>query len=113
MSSLRPPTVWASSTISTNATSHAPAQIMFKTFFQIATNKETTVNELVDIMLPVMQAHCEHEIKIIYGEQRLGDVMRNFSDTRKAQEKLGWQAKTSIPEGVAKVIDFFKSSYAI
>ncbi|MBE8233220.1 MAG: NAD-dependent epimerase/dehydratase family protein, partial [Endozoicomonadaceae bacterium] len=51
--------------------------------YQIATASETTLNELMDIMIPALEEKGV-KLDIKYGEKRLGDVMRNFSDTTKA-----------------------------
>ena len=82
--------------------------------FQIATNKETTVNELLDIMVPIMEKHGIENIKVIKTDPRLGDVMRNFSDTTKAKNVLGWTSTTSLEDGVEKtVLSFVKKSATV
>ncbi len=82
--------------------------------FQIATNKETTVNELVDIMVPIMEKHGIENIKVIKTDPRLGDVMRNFSDTTKAKNVLGWTSSTTLEDGVEKtVLSFVKKSATV
>lgn len=74
--------------------------------YQIATASETTLNELMDIMIPALKQKGI-KLNIKYGKKRLGDVMRNFSDTSKAQEQLGWQADIKLLEGVATTVDWF------
>ena len=71
--------------------------------FQIASNKEVTINEIVEII------KCELDkfnidMKVIHGETRVGDVMRNFSDTTKAKNVLGWQPRMDLSEGVRNTI---------
>ncbi len=75
--------------------------------FQIATNKETTLNELVEIMVPLFAKYGINNSEIIKTDARLGDVMRNFSDTSKAKEQLGWTTKTSLESGIEQTIQFF------
>ena len=77
--------------------------------FQIATNKETTVNHLVELMRPLFEAHGLHNVNIINSAPRLGDVLRNFSDTSKAKSMLGWEAKTSLEEGLRNTLMYFLS----
>ena len=74
--------------------------------YQIATANETTLNELLDIMKPALE---EKGIKldIKYGKKRLGDVMRNFSDTSKAEQQLSWKTKTNLFDGIIKTIEYF------
>ena len=75
--------------------------------FQIATNAETTVGELVDILVPVMKHAGLPEVQVVHGEARTGDVMRNFSDTSKAAAKLGWHAEIDLPTGLGRTVRWF------
>jgi UDP-glucose 4-epimerase len=75
--------------------------------FQIATHKETTVNELVEIMIPLLEKHGIANCEVVKTQPRLGDVLRNFSDTTKARKVLGWSARTSLVDGIEKTIQSF------
>lgn len=75
--------------------------------FQIATNQETTVNELADMLISTLHAAGIDGFEVVFGEQRLGDVMRNFSDTSKAARMLGWQCETVLADGLGKTVDSF------
>jgi len=71
--------------------------------FQIASNKEVTVNEVVEIIRDQL-AMFDINMNIFHGEARVGDVMRNFSDTTKAKNVLGWQPTMNLPEGIKNTI---------
>jgi UDP-glucose 4-epimerase len=75
--------------------------------FQIATNKETTVGEMVEFLLPILNKAGIAEIKVIHGEKRLGDVCRNYSDTTKARQVLGWYSKNSLNKGIKCTVNWF------
>ncbi|UWQ22240.1 NAD-dependent epimerase/dehydratase family protein [Jannaschia sp. W003] len=75
--------------------------------FQIATARETTVNEIVDKLVAMAEARGLAVPPVERAAPRLGDVARNFSDTRKARERLGWQAQTTLDEGLARTLDWF------
>lgn len=75
--------------------------------FQIATNDETTVTELVDNLLPILAKEGFKSVKVQKAAPRLGDVMRNYSDTRKALEKLGWASQVSLEEGLQRTLEWF------
>jgi UDP-glucose 4-epimerase len=75
--------------------------------FQIATNAETTLNELVENLLPILAEHGIQDVRVNYVSPRLGDVRRNFSDTSKARRLLGWQAETSLAEGLRRTVAWF------
>lgn len=74
--------------------------------FQIASNKESTINDIVDIIKEEL-AKVDIDMKVFHGETRLGDVMRNFSDTTKAKNILGWQPKMELSEGIKNTIKYF------
>jgi len=64
--------------------------------FQIATNEETSVNELVSMLTPVLEKAGFANIAIEHTGKRTGDVGRNFADTRKAAKLLGWKRQKEI-----------------
>jgi len=76
--------------------------------YQIATARETRLNELVEL-LKLSLKKKDIKLDILYGEIRLGDVKRNFSDTSKAMKHLGWQAETELDKGVENTVDWFVS----
>lgn len=80
--------------------------------FQIATNKETTVGEMTEELVGIMNAQGISGIELINGEKRLGDVARNYSDTTKARIRLGWQPKMSLTEGLTKTVQYFLQDVA-
>ena len=75
--------------------------------FQIATNAETTVSEIVNMLLPILADSGIQDVKIKHSEPRTGDVRRNFSDTSKAQKLLGWQARVPLIEGLRLTVKWF------
>ena len=75
--------------------------------FQIASGMETTVGEMTNNLVKVMQENGITDIKVINGEDRLGDVKRNYSDTSKAKKQLNWQPKISQKEGLIKTVEYF------
>lgn len=76
--------------------------------FQIATNKERTVNEVVTLLQEVL-AKSGISMKIVNSEKRIGDVMRNFSDTTKAKEILGWDTSYFLEKGIVKTVNYFQA----
>jgi UDP-glucose 4-epimerase len=76
--------------------------------FQIATGMECTVGEVAEL---ISQALARRGIKmnIKHGEPRLGDVKRNFADTSKARNMLGWQPEVDLEAGIERTIEYFLS----
>ena len=75
--------------------------------FQIATSSETQVVELLDEIVRVVTEKGYPKPEVSYTEKRLGDVMRNYSDTSKAARMLGWQAQMALPQGLRETFAWF------
>ena len=75
--------------------------------FQIASNQETTVGEITEKMVEILIQNGINNINVINGETRLGDVKRNYSDTSKAKNRLGWQPTMNQNEGLKKTVEYF------
>jgi UDP-glucose 4-epimerase len=75
--------------------------------FQIATSSETSVREMLDLLLPALESAGIKGVEVRQAAPRLGDVMRNYSDTSKAGRLLGWQAEVSLEEGLRRTVDWF------
>lgn len=78
--------------------------------FQIATNAETTVGELVEKLLPILELAGINGVTARHAAPRVGDVRRNYSDTSKVQRMLGWQAQISLEEGLRRTASCFVTS---
>jgi UDP-glucose 4-epimerase len=78
--------------------------------FQIATNAETSVQELIDLLLPILAAAGIKDVEVRETEPRQGDVQRNYSDTSKAARMLGWRAEVNLEEGLQRTVDWFTNS---
>ncbi|MEO2117619.1 MAG: SDR family oxidoreductase [Methanocaldococcus sp.] len=70
----------------------------------IGTGKETSVNELFEII--------RHEINFkgeaIYDKPREGEVYRIYLDIKKA-ESLGWEPEVDLKDGIKKVVNWMKN----
>lgn len=75
--------------------------------FQIASSHETTVGEMAEQLVVVLEDNGVTDIEMINAEARVGDVKRNFSDTSKAKSKLGWQPQVNLKNGLEKTINYF------
>jgi UDP-glucose 4-epimerase len=78
--------------------------------FQIATNHETSVNEMVELLLPALAKSGIKDVEVRQASPRLGDVMRNYSDTSKAERMLGWRSEVALEEGLRRTVEWFVRS---
>ena len=69
--------------------------------FNAASGKETTVKQLLDILVDLMGAK---DVKPIYAERDKKLVSRRYGCPKKAKKMLGFKAQTSVREGMKKVI---------
>lgn len=72
--------------------------------FQIATNRETSVSELTAYLQETLEAEGYSRPEVFFSEPRVGDVARNYSDTRKAKHILDWQAKVELRDGLVTTL---------
>ncbi len=75
--------------------------------FQIASNREVTINELVDALKSAFSKKGITGIEIVNSQPRLGDVKRNYSDTSKAKRMLGWTPRYELGQGLSFTVDYF------
>ena len=75
--------------------------------FQIATNKETSITELSERVSELVSELRGTRPDVVRGEFRAGDVMRNYSDTSKARQVLGWTNNVSLEQGLRATFDWF------
>jgi UDP-glucose 4-epimerase len=75
--------------------------------FQIATHKESTINELASKMKELVEEETGKKVTIIYREPLPADVRRNFSDISKAKRILGFQPQYSLEQGLRETLQYF------
>jgi UDP-glucose 4-epimerase len=74
-------------------------------FFNIGMGVGTTITELVDMLLELTGSDLKPE----YLPQAQSFVTHRIGSTEKAEELLGFKAKTPLLEGLRKVVDWRKS----
>lgn len=75
--------------------------------FQIATNTETTVNEIAELISSLFSSKGVRNINIKKTEPRLGDVKCSYSDISKAETVLQWKPKIGLEQGLRKTVSWF------
>lgn len=72
--------------------------------FNIGTNVETSVNDLVATFASILGRTVDHK----HVEPRPGEVFRNVLDYTKALSHIHWQPKTKLKDGILKTFEHFK-----
>jgi UDP-glucose 4-epimerase len=78
--------------------------------FQIATHRETTVNEIAEQIKKIIEEVTDKSVQIIYNDPRAGEIMRNFSDISKARRMLGWEPRWTLDQGLEATVRWFIQS---
>jgi len=80
--------------------------------FQIATNRETTVNEIASYIKKIVEEKSGLVVNIEHAPSMPGDVKRNFSDISKARKILGFTPYVDLIEGLESTANWFISEGA-
>lgn len=76
------------------------------TEINIATGKETSINELVDTIVNLTDKTA---LKKYIESRKIDGITRRCLDIKKAEQLLGWESKTSLEEGIKKTILWMKN----
>jgi UDP-glucose 4-epimerase len=76
--------------------------------FQIATARETTVGEIVALVLDLLARAGLPPVAVRHLGPRTGDARRSYADVSKAERMLGWRATTPLDEGMFRVLQWFR-----
>jgi len=76
--------------------------------FQIATYRETTVNEIAEKIKGLVEEVTTKKVEVIYSSPRPGDVKRNYSDITKAKKILGYEPFYDVDRGLRKTFEYFR-----
>ncbi len=71
----------------------------------IGSSYECTMLELIETLGDVLQQKLDVE----YCPLPADDPVRRCADTTRANERLGWSAKVSLADGLARTVDYFRS----
>lgn len=74
--------------------------------FNVSTAKETSVNEIFDILKQV----GNFDIKASYGPAKPGEQERSCLDYAKIKKELGWEPKTNLEQGLKETVEWFSAS---
>jgi len=72
--------------------------------YNIGTKKETSVNELVNIILDI--THTKTEIKFI-DKRDIDNIRRRVLNIEKIRSKLKWIPATNLEQGIRKTVKYY------
>lgn len=80
--------------------------------FQIASHRETSVGELAEMLAPILAAAGYGPARVRHAAPLKGEMRRSVADTTKARERLGWDARIPLADGLAATVAWFKANPA-
>jgi len=69
--------------------------------FNIGSGKSLSINSLAKFFSKIL----DRELKIIHSKPRKGDIRHSYADIDKAKKILGWFPKTSIEDGLRRMLE--------
>lgn len=81
----------------------------FGSVFQIATFRETTVNELAEQLKEIAEGEGMGPVEIRYEAERAGEIRRSFSDISRARELLGYEPVHDLGTGLTRTWAWFRA----
>jgi len=85
---------------------NAPAKVCNGAALNIACNRRTRLNEILDLLRELLDSDIQAE----YADPRPGDVKHSLADVTLARETLGYEPKVYFEEGLRKAIDWYKEN---
>lgn len=73
--------------------------------FNVGTEKGVKIIDVVKTIFEIVG----YKVPVNDLGERPGDVMANYASSEKLKKVVGWEAKVSLREGLARTIDFFKN----
>jgi UDP-glucose 4-epimerase len=78
--------------------------------FQIASGIETGVNALVEKIGALVERDLGSRVVIVNESSRQGEIYRSYCDISKARERLGFEPRVMLDEGLEETWAWFRES---
>lgn len=75
--------------------------------FQIATQRETTVIDLTEMLSSILESTSGVRPERVHVDPLAGEVYRNYSDISRARDILGWEPTVTLEDGLRRAVDWF------
>jgi len=76
--------------------------------FLLSTNKETSVNKVLELICKVTEKQVTPE----YQEKNAGDLRRMILSYDKAKKAFGYEPKYSLEEGIKRYVDWYRKNFS-
>jgi UDP-glucose 4-epimerase len=76
--------------------------------FQVATDVETSILDLAELVKKVTGAESE----ILFEPKRAGEIYRSRADISKARRMLGFDPRVDLEEGITRTVDWYRANWS-
>lgn len=80
------------------------AETEFTGVLNVARGKQTTINELVELVNNILAI----ELEPVYDDPRPGDIRHSVGDISKAVDRIGYEPDVEMKEGLKRTVDYFQ-----
>lgn len=77
--------------------------------FQIASGRETTVNELTEKVKRLAEENTKRSVYVRYESAGKGEIYKNVTDVSEARKMIGYEPQVSLEKRSEKTLARFKS----
>lgn len=77
--------------------------------FHIATNRETTINEIASRIQTLVNRERLDSVSIRYEPARSGDVQKNYANTSRSRRILGFVPQVDLETGLKRTFEYYLS----
>ncbi len=74
--------------------------------FNIASGERTSIQEVASLARDLFDSKAPHSFIMPQGRW---DVTDRYADPRRTKERIGWQARTTLPEGLSKTVAWHRA----
>jgi len=84
-------------------------KVAINTVYNTAVGDRTTLNDLVGLLKEALTKHDSAiaNVEVVHGPNRAGDIPHSLASIEKAKERLGYQPKYRLAEGINEAIDWY------
>jgi len=75
--------------------------------FQLGTGVETSINSLVEMLKEITESYHLKHFDVKHGKQRPGEIIYNYTDITKANQKLGFTINCHLKKGLKETFEWF------
>jgi len=77
--------------------------------FQIASGRETTVNELTEKVKRLAEENTKRSVYVRYESAGKGEIYKNVADVSKARRIIVYKPQVSLEKGLEETLAWFQS----